>query len=108
VTRGWFGEQYEGGHCQPFCPFIRDCPSCAFRGGDSSVAQQDSARESDARCAVSEVARGTIETAPGVASTNTEGLTRSSGTSREGMASMIATSDPARTPNGEVSCAREV
>jgi hypothetical protein len=40
-----FEQQYEGGHCDPFCPFVRDCPSCAFRGGDSSVAQQDSARE---------------------------------------------------------------
>jgi hypothetical protein len=45
MTRGWFGEQYEGGHCDALCPFVRDCPSCAFRGGDSSAAQQDSARE---------------------------------------------------------------
>jgi hypothetical protein len=70
----WFQNNHEGGHCDALCPFVRDCPSCAFRGGDSSAAQQDSARESDARCADSEVARGTIETAPGVASTNTEGL----------------------------------
>jgi hypothetical protein len=51
---------------------------------------------------------GSSKTAPGVASTNTEGLARSSGTSREGMAHMVATSDPARTPQGEVSCARQV
>jgi hypothetical protein len=60
MTRGWFGEQYEGGHCQPFCPFVRDCPSCAFRGGDSSAAQQDSASETAPRCADSGVASGRI------------------------------------------------
>jgi hypothetical protein len=41
----WFQNNHEGGHCKPFCPFVRDCASCAFRGGDSSAAQQDSARE---------------------------------------------------------------
>jgi hypothetical protein len=40
----WFQNNHEADHCDPFGPFVRDCPSCAFRGGDSSAAQQDSAR----------------------------------------------------------------
>jgi hypothetical protein len=74
VTRGWFGEQYEGGHCDPFCPFVRDCPSCAFRGGDSSAAQQDSARPQMRWTVSAACDNGGSTTAPGVASTNTEGL----------------------------------
>jgi len=84
-------------HCDG-CPF-RGCPECPAKGGGTVAAQADSAHFG--------YAWGS-KTAPGVASTNTEGLTRSSGTSREGMAPMVATSRPARTPYREVSCAREV
>jgi hypothetical protein len=64
MTRGWFGEQYEGGHCDPLCPFVRDCPSCAFRGGDSSAAQQDSARETGQEMGESDTIKGHSRTAP--------------------------------------------
>lgn len=52
------------------------------------------------------VESGGNKTAPGVASTNTEGLTRSSGTSREGMAVMIAASNSEREPFAAVFAAR--
>jgi hypothetical protein len=41
----WFQNNHEGGHCDPFCPFVRDCQTCAFRGGESVAAQSDTARE---------------------------------------------------------------
>jgi hypothetical protein len=47
----WFEQQYEREPCDRWCP-LGACQSCAFRGGDSSGAQQDSARETAPRCAV--------------------------------------------------------
>ena len=79
--------------CDRFCPFLA-CPECRWQGGVKRANSPESWENWGSK------------TAPGVASTNTEGLARSSGTSREGMAQMIATSAPARTPNGEVRCAR--
>jgi hypothetical protein len=40
----WFEQQYEREPCDRWCP-LGACQTCAFRGGDSSAAQQDSARE---------------------------------------------------------------
>ena len=53
------------------CPFRRDCPSCPWSGGIPAAATEPAP--------VSGVACETIEAAPGVASTNTKGLTTQTG-----------------------------
>jgi len=57
--------------CDPMCPFL-GCASCKFAGGETPAAATESAP-------VSGVACETIEAAPGVASTNTKGLTTQTG-----------------------------
>lgn len=57
--------------CDPMCPFL-GCASCAYSGGEIPAAATESAP-------VSGVACETIEAAPGVASTNTKGLTTQTG-----------------------------
>ena len=59
------------GFCDPMCPFL-GCASCAYAGGEIPAAATVSAP-------VSGVACETIEAAPGVASTNTKGLTTQTG-----------------------------
>lgn len=57
--------------CDPMCPFP-GCASCEFSGGAIPAAATEPAP-------VSGVACETIEAAPGVASTNTKGLTTQTG-----------------------------
>jgi len=58
-------------HCGDGCPF-RGCSECRYGGGETPAAATESAP-------VSGVACETIEAAPGVASTNTKGLTTQTG-----------------------------
>jgi hypothetical protein len=58
--------------CGDQCPWL-GCSECAFRGWESDVAQADS-RVSGARDVPDFGRLGGSKTAPGVASTNTEGL----------------------------------
>ena len=61
-------------HCGDGCPF-RGCSECRYGGGETPAAATESAP-------VSGVATGRLrgyETAPGVALTNTEGLTTQTG-----------------------------
>ena len=69
------------------CPFRRDCPSCPWSGEIPAAATV-----SDARTGAVD---GSIETAPGVALTNTEGLTHSDVTGRA--CHMVANTHPPRT-----------
>ena len=81
-------------HCDPMCPFL-GCASCEYSSGENPPAATEStpvsgvasgcpwsgenpttATVSDARTGV---ACETIEAAPGVASTNTKGLTTQTG-----------------------------
>ena len=59
------------GFCDPMCPFL-GCASCEFSGGEIPAAATVSAP-------VSGVACETMGAAPGVASTNTKGLTTQTG-----------------------------
>lgn len=63
-------------HCGPFCPFL-GCASCEYASGTDAPA------ETDVSAGQTGCASGTLEahgnkSAPGVASTNTEGLTANS------------------------------
>lgn len=75
-----------------FCPFVKDCPDCEWRGGTAEP-QEDSPVSGK---------MGARRTAPA----GNRGLARSSGTSREGMASMIATFKPVATLNPEIGSVR--
>ena len=57
--------------CDPMCPFL-GCASCKFAGGETPAAATESTP-------VSGVACETMGAAPGVASTNTKGLTTQTG-----------------------------
>ena len=60
--------------CDPMCPFL-GCASCAYSGGAIPAAATESAPVSGV---ATDRLRG-YETAPGVALTNTEGLTTQTG-----------------------------